>query len=109
MENSSRLSRLVNPAWAALAGIDKGLLVALFLAVAFSAVGINWGRVECWNPDEMALRSIFPKGLWRTFIVDVNGDVGCCCCPKDEPVPANVVPAVNVVVGPTCFPFLPFP
>ena len=37
------------------------LLVSLFLAFAFTLQGINWGRVECWNPDEVALRSIFKK------------------------------------------------
>jgi hypothetical protein len=42
--------------------IDRALLVALALAFAFTLQGIDWGRVECWNPDEMALRSLFKKG-----------------------------------------------
>jgi hypothetical protein len=45
----------------AIANIDRVLLVSLFLTLVFSVEGINWGRVECWNPDEVALRSIFKK------------------------------------------------
>jgi hypothetical protein len=45
----------------AIANIDRILLVSLLLTITFSIEGINWGRVECWNPDEVALRSIFKK------------------------------------------------
>lgn len=38
------------------------LVVALILAFGLSMIGANWGQVECWNPDQMALRSI-PKNL----------------------------------------------
>jgi hypothetical protein len=40
------------------ASIDRTLLVALALAFAFSLQGIDWGRVECWNPDALAFKSI---------------------------------------------------
>ena len=46
---------------AALGNIDRVLLVSLFLTLAFSLEGINWGRDECWNPDQIALRSLFRK------------------------------------------------
>jgi len=42
--------------------VDRWLLAALALAAAFTLQGINWGRVECWNADEMALRPLFHKG-----------------------------------------------
>ncbi len=45
----------------AVRSIDRALLLALLLAFAFTLQGIDWGRVECWNPDEMALRSLFKK------------------------------------------------
>ena len=38
--------------------LDRGLILALALAFAFTLQGINWGRVEDWNPDQMALRSL---------------------------------------------------
>lgn len=38
------------------------LVLTLFLAFGLSMIGANWGRVECWNPDQMALRSI-PRNL----------------------------------------------
>ena len=44
-----------------LAGRDPVLLVALAIALSFSLYGVGWGRVESWNPDEMALRPL--KGL----------------------------------------------
>jgi hypothetical protein len=45
----------------AIHGMDKGLLIALALAFAFTIQGMNWGRVQDWNPDEVALRSLFKK------------------------------------------------
>ena len=30
------------------------LAIALMLALVFSLYGIQWGRVECWNPDQVA-------------------------------------------------------
>jgi hypothetical protein len=38
--------------------LDPVLGIALFLALLFSLYGIRWGRVECWNRDEMALRPL---------------------------------------------------
>jgi hypothetical protein len=46
---------------AAIGNIDRVLLVSLFLTMAFTVEGINWGRDECWNADEVALRSLFRK------------------------------------------------
>ena len=39
-------------------GIDPLLVGALSLAFLFCLQGITWGRVECWNPDQMALRGL---------------------------------------------------
>ena len=41
-----------------LAQLDPILALALGLALAFSLYGITWGRVECWNPDQMAMRGL---------------------------------------------------
>jgi hypothetical protein len=38
--------------------LDPVLGIALILALLFSLYGIQWGRVECWNPSEMALRPL---------------------------------------------------
>lgn len=38
------------------------MAVALILGLTFCLHGSNWGRVESWNPDQMALRSIFIDG-----------------------------------------------
>lgn len=38
--------------------LDPGLATALILALVFSLYGIQWGRVECWNRSEMALRPL---------------------------------------------------
>ncbi len=61
---------------AAILRIDSGLLIALVLALVFTVQGINWGRVEDWNPDELALRSIkktlepnnFKKPSFHTYL-----------------------------------------
>ena len=53
--------------------------------------------------------SALPNGLCGAFREDVKGETGCCCCPKNEPVPASVVLVVKVAMGPTCLPFLPLP
>lgn len=42
---------------------NKVLAGALFLAIALSFIGINWGRVECWNLDNMAFRGVQPNFL----------------------------------------------
>ena len=42
-------------------GWDRVLVFALLLAMVFGLNGIRWGRVECWNRDQMALRSL---GRW---------------------------------------------
>lgn len=38
--------------------IDLPLFGALALACLFCLQGIMWGRVECWNPDQIALRGL---------------------------------------------------
>ena len=38
--------------------LDLVLGIALILALVFSLYGIRWGRVECWNRDQMALRGL---------------------------------------------------
>jgi Dolichyl-phosphate-mannose-protein mannosyltransferase len=38
--------------------LDPVLAIALILALVFSLYGIRWGRVECWNRDQMALRNL---------------------------------------------------
>lgn len=38
--------------------LDPVLGIALILALLFSLYGIQWGRVESWNRDEMALRPL---------------------------------------------------
>ncbi|MGZ5504580.1 MAG: ArnT family glycosyltransferase [Chthoniobacterales bacterium] len=56
--------------------IDPVLFVALLAAFAFSLHGIRWGRVEDWNPDQMALRrlsaTLKPRGFlkppFHTFV-----------------------------------------
>ena len=42
--------------------IDLWLALALILGLTFCLYGSNWGRVESWNPDQMALRPIFIEG-----------------------------------------------
>lgn len=37
---------------------DPVLALALLLTVLFCVHGIRWGRVECWNRDQMALRRL---------------------------------------------------
>lgn len=39
------------------------LFVALFLAFGLSLMGIQWGRVEDWNADQMAFRELDTKGF----------------------------------------------
>jgi hypothetical protein len=43
--------------------LNPGLTAALLLAGFLSLVGANWGRVECWNLDEMAFRGTRQNGL----------------------------------------------
>jgi hypothetical protein len=47
----SRISAFVRP-------VDPVLVAALVLALLFSLYGIRWGRVECWNRDDMAMRGL---------------------------------------------------
>ena len=42
---------------------NRALTTALFLAIALSLIGVNWGRVEDWNLDSMAFRGVQPNGL----------------------------------------------
>ncbi len=41
----------------------RTLVAALLLAVGLSLIGANWGRVECWNLDNMAFRGVMPNFL----------------------------------------------
>lgn len=44
--------------------VDKVLVLAVLLGVLFSLHGIDWGRGESWNPDQMAFRTFrYFKGL----------------------------------------------
>lgn len=42
---------------------NRALTAALLLAIALSLIGANWGRVECWNLDNMAFRGVMPNFL----------------------------------------------
>ena len=42
---------------------NRFLAAALILAICLSLIGANWGRVECWNCDNMAFKEIKPNGL----------------------------------------------
>jgi len=42
---------------------NRSLSVAIVLAITLSLIGINWGRVECWNLDNMAFRGVQPNFL----------------------------------------------
>ena len=44
--------------------MDRILLLALFLSLAFCMYGIHWGWVECWNADQMAFQNIGGEGRW---------------------------------------------
>ena len=48
---------------ASLFNLDRVLAFALLLAVVFGLNGIQWGRVECWNRDQMALRGLGHAGM----------------------------------------------
>ena len=41
---------------------DKFLIIGLSLGLVFCLYGIQWGWVETWHPDQMALRSLFHEG-----------------------------------------------
>jgi 4-amino-4-deoxy-L-arabinose transferase-like glycosyltransferase len=64
---------------ARLRSIDPVLAIALASAVVFSVHGSNWGRVECWNPDQMALRRLsgfrpvsgYAKPPFHTYLTHV--------------------------------------
>jgi hypothetical protein len=45
-----------------ISALDPWLAVVLVAAAVFCLYGAHWGRVECWNPDQMALRHL--RG-WR--------------------------------------------
>src|SRR5262249_16636564 len=40
---------------------DRYLILALALGAGLVINGIWWGWVECWNPDQMALRDLFGR------------------------------------------------
>ena len=58
MQILTRLDETFKRAANAILRLDGVLLIALALAFAFTLQGMNWGRVEDWNPDEVALRSL---------------------------------------------------
>jgi hypothetical protein len=40
----------------------------LVIAILLSLIGANWGRVECWNLDEMAFRGTQPNGMANGYL-----------------------------------------
>ena len=55
--------------------LDPWLRVILVVAFLFCLYGIGWGRVECWNRDQMALRGLrwlrpssFTKPPFHTYL-----------------------------------------
>jgi hypothetical protein len=46
----------------------KILLLALLAAYTLSMHGANWGRVEDWNPDQVAVRTINDRGLPNSYL-----------------------------------------
>ena len=60
------------------------LVLALILAFVLSMIGANWGQVECWNPDQMALRSIPKNLMMHDYLKPPLGHLcsqGFCHCP----------------------------
>ncbi|MFL6584531.1 MAG: ArnT family glycosyltransferase, partial [Chthoniobacterales bacterium] len=59
--------------------IDPFLALSLGCALLFSVHGSNWGRVECWNPDQTALRRLhrfrpsagYTKPPFHTYVARV--------------------------------------
>jgi hypothetical protein len=56
-------------------GIDRWLAVTLIVATLCCVHGLQWGRVECWNRDQMALRDLrglkprsFTKPPFHTYV-----------------------------------------
>ena len=47
---------------------NQPLMVALFLAILLSLFGANWGRVECWNLDQMAFQGTQSNGLPWSYL-----------------------------------------
>jgi len=41
--------------------VDKVLLAAILISFVFCLYGINWGKVEDWNPDQMVFLELFAK------------------------------------------------
>lgn len=44
------------------------LIVSLGLAFTLSLIGANWGRVEDWNMDQVAVRNLQPSGLPKSYL-----------------------------------------
>ena len=65
--NINKLSICMQKLKTAIFSMDRVLAFALLLAVIFSLNGIRWGRVECWNRDQMALRSLGSWGMPKSF------------------------------------------
>lgn len=40
-------------------GTDRALVATLVVAALLCLYGMDWGRVECWHPDQMAFRNLF--------------------------------------------------
>lgn len=47
---------------------NRSLVLALILACTLSIIGGNWGRVECWNLDNMAFLNVKPNGLAQNYL-----------------------------------------
>ena len=89
-------------------GIDPLLVGALSLAFLFCLQGITWGRVECWNPDQIALRGLralrpanymkppFHTYLNHVFVVwPVNAVLKIARVPTERTKIANAVKLVG--------------
>lgn len=48
--------------------LNPCLTAALLLAIFFSCIGANWGRVECWNLDNMSFRGTETNGLPHNYL-----------------------------------------
>jgi len=48
---------------------NRFLFLSIVLALGLSMIGANWGRVECWNLDQMAFRGVQHNGLpWGGYL-----------------------------------------
>lgn len=47
---------------------NPALVLALITACTLSLIGVNWGRVECWNLDNMAFLNVKSNGLAQNYL-----------------------------------------